>query len=103
MTDILLPCPFCGGEAKIHDIEEQHYWCECKKCGVATNGERAKDNAIASWNTRTPPTGEWKNGADDEYPHCTICGYMPMFDPHIDDIYYSPYCPNCGAKMKEES
>ena len=41
---------------------------------------------------------KWKNNKD-EYPECTNCGYMPMFDPSIDDIYYSPYCPNCGAKM----
>lgn len=41
---------------------------------------------------------KWDNNSDD-YPECTSCGYMPMFDPHIDDIYYSPYCPNCGAKM----
>lgn len=43
---------------------------------------------------------EWQNGEKDEYPHCTNCDYMPMYDPHIDDIYYSPYCPNCGAKME---
>lgn len=41
---------------------------------------------------------KWENNKD-EYPECTNCGYMPMFDPSIDDIYYSPYCPNCGAKM----
>ena len=40
----------------------------------------------------------WENNKD-EYPECTNCGYMPMFDPSIDDIYYSPFCPNCGAKM----
>ena len=45
--------------------------------------------------------GEWKNNSND-YPQCTNCGYMPMFDPHIDDIYYSPYCPNCGAKMEDK-
>lgn len=41
---------------------------------------------------------KWENNKD-EYPECTNCGYMPMFDPAIDDIYYSPYCPQCGAKM----
>lgn len=43
--------------------------------------------------------GEWKNNKND-YPECTNCGYMPMYDHSIDDIYYSPYCPNCGAKMR---
>lgn len=48
--------------------------------------------------------GKWKNNKND-YPECTECGYMPMYDHGIDDIYYSPYCPNCGAKMdaKEET
>lgn len=42
--------------------------------------------------------GRWMNNADD-YPECNRCGYMPQYDPAIDDIYYSPYCPNCGARM----
>ncbi len=42
--------------------------------------------------------GRWKNNKDD-YPECDKCGYMPQYDPMIDDIWYSPYCPNCGAKM----
>ena len=51
--------------------------------------------------TIEPPQGKWKNGEKDDYPHCTNCDYMPMFDRHIDDIYYSPFCPNCGAKMED--
>lgn len=42
---------------------------------------------------------EWENNAD-EYPECTNCGYMPAYDSSIDDIWYSPFCPQCGAKMK---
>lgn len=42
--------------------------------------------------------GRWENNKN-EYPECTNCGYMPAYDPAIDDINYSPYCPNCGAKM----
>jgi hypothetical protein len=42
--------------------------------------------------------GRWQNNAND-YPECDKCGYMPQYDPMIDDIWYSPYCPNCGAKM----
>ena len=42
--------------------------------------------------------GRWENNKD-EYPECTNCRYMPAYDSALDDIYYSPYCPNCGAKM----
>lgn len=42
---------------------------------------------------------EWKNNKD-EYPECTNCGYMPAYDPAIDDIWYSMFCPQCGARMK---
>jgi ribosomal protein S27AE len=44
--------------------------------------------------------GEWRNNKD-EYPECTRCGYMPQYDPMIDDIYYSDFCPNCGADMRK--
>ena len=42
--------------------------------------------------------GQWINNKDD-YPECDNCGYRPMYDHMIDDIFYSPYCPNCGSKM----
>lgn len=42
--------------------------------------------------------GEWKLGSGN-YPECSICGYMPQYDPRIDDIYLSPGCPFCLAHM----
>lgn len=45
---------------------------------------------------------EWRNNING-YPECTNCGYMPAYDTAMDDIYYSPYCPNCGAKMADGS
>lgn len=45
------------------------------------------------------PQGEWVNNADD-YPECNRCGYMPVYDPAIDDIAYSNFCPECGVRMK---
>ena len=40
--------------------------------------------------------GEWihKNGE----MYCSVCGGEAL----MDEVYYeSPYCPDCGAKMKE--
>ena len=47
-------------------------------------------------------TGKW---VQDEYgtDHCSCCDYIPAYDTAIDDIYYSPYCPNCGAKMEVDN
>lgn len=46
-------------------------------------------------------TGKW---VKDEYgtDRCSCCDYIPAYDIAIDDIYYSPYCPNCGAKMEAD-
>lgn len=63
----LLPCPFCGGDAS--DIEDTHsdiigeryIGCFGRKCELQPhydyneNRPRAKDRALAAWNTRTPP------------------------------------------------
>lgn len=41
--------------------------------------------------------GEWLTINDTS--RCSECGYIPAYDSAIDDLFYSPYCPNCGAKM----
>lgn len=41
--------------------------------------------------------GEWKT--IDGTSRCSECGYIPAYDNSIDDLFYSPFCPNCGAKM----
>ena len=54
----LLPCPFCGGEAKIatydwgHSVKE--YWIYCNPCDCASGRCHSKEGAINAWNTRTP-------------------------------------------------
>ena len=72
----LLPCPFCGGEAELHDgvviipvidesgayidadVEDTPAWVECAACGAATDGVDSADEAIAAWNRRTQPDNE---------------------------------------------
>ena len=59
----LLPCPFCGGEAKASfetvDTENKFYvgWIGCQNCKCFIdyiNNERGLKQAINAWNTRTP-------------------------------------------------
>ena len=44
--------------------------------------------------------GEWIT--IDGISRCSECGYIPAYDSAIDDLFYSPYCPSCGAKMGKE-
>lgn len=55
----LLPCPFCGGEAKIREIDAV-FWdrcIECRTCYCKTGEYNNVDHTaqmIAAWNRRPP-------------------------------------------------
>lgn len=59
MSNQLLPCPFCGGDAQMAESDTV-YWVKCTQCESegATNAYSAK--AIAAWNRRAtqPAAGE---------------------------------------------
>lgn len=46
----LLPCPFCGGEAKL--ISSVESWVECSFCGINTKCCACDSGAIEKWNRR---------------------------------------------------
>lgn len=51
----LLPCPFCGGEAKEvrHDDGQYRYFVvQCAECKAAQGWEENAATAIAAWNRR---------------------------------------------------
>jgi hypothetical protein len=61
MTETLLPCPFCGGEATVGSMSADgplgaKYWAECMAvdCPVRPDGRGydTEAEAIAGWNTR---------------------------------------------------
>lgn len=70
----LLPCPFCGGEAKLrktielagHGMITTSYFVECVDCKVRGNHfdswldeqKNAEDKAVEFWNTRKERGGE---------------------------------------------
>lgn len=70
MSEELKPCPFCGGEAVIKEVNKNYgltIWCQCPKCGAKTEGycpntnnedktidniENCKNRALEQWNRR---------------------------------------------------
>jgi Lar family restriction alleviation protein len=51
----LKPCPFCGGEARIIDFEDdeyRYYQICCTKCKCKMDAHIGKHNAIDAWNRR---------------------------------------------------
>lgn len=66
MTDILKPCPFCGGEALLHEfrtyVSDRHrmetkYYIECRKCGVEQRNYISDKEAANDWNRRASDAG----------------------------------------------
>ncbi len=56
MSD-LLPCPFCGGEARIEQHEKGKWLAFCGDvygCGTEGWYESTPEEAIAAWNRRAP-------------------------------------------------
>lgn len=51
----LLPCPFCGGGARVIETCSygvDHYFIECMKCFGRTVSKIQQEDAIAAWNRR---------------------------------------------------
>lgn len=66
MTE-LKPCPFCGGEAGISEVEEEslgyneiiNYEVGCPRCRIETLALRDLNDVIKRWKTRRPAF-DWK-------------------------------------------
>jgi hypothetical protein len=52
LPPVLLPCPFCGGDARFVAFTKA-YQCErCYAMGPSVTGDTNKEKAIAAWNRR---------------------------------------------------
>lgn len=55
MGEVLMPCPFCGGEAEMYG-ESMMAIVTCKQCHVHTKGYTSARRATEAWNTRAAVT-----------------------------------------------
>ena len=94
------PCPFCGSEVIEPDVEDGDcvYWIDHDESCFLKIKEVSTffDIYLEAWNTRHERTCKfmpYSEKSDDGV--CSKCGaYMYEQDN---------YCPNCGARVKEDT
>lgn len=65
-TPFLKPCPFCGepiGEENIYAAKDTWH-VACPKCRTRGPACNTGEEAVAAWNERKQPMGEWEAGLD---------------------------------------
>lgn len=104
----LKPCPFCGGNAKIIQTTESYpnYVVQCSFCGISTISCPNPKGLAEFWNKRSERHGKWGNPKA-KFPYynwrCSVCGCEDYTQTDRKGEYKEMnYCPNCGAKMREQ-
>lgn len=116
MENKLLPCPFCGGEAKLwsHHYEEEDLTLWQVRCNRDLLGKKCymndsfvtfgtEEEAIESWNRRVERTCVMEKVFlyDDECVEgieCSECGWS---DVHDHEDLMPERCPKCHAEVVE--
>lgn len=96
----LLPCPFCGGEARATlsayaSGMRGHVMCE--SCGAKVLCMR-KDlrDGIKKWNRRAERTCRME--PDGYYARCSECGCL-IAPKALEMVQPVKFCPACGARV----
>ena len=109
-TTELLPCPFCGGKAKIRTTEyfdgANTFFGYCTVCSVAAPTRIRTDEAIAAWNRRAKPDAapvvrckECEHYNTTGFPALNPgTGWCDKMDRGTHDDFYCSY----GAKMEDK-
>ena len=94
METKLLPCPICGGEAKLDEHCKKYVvFCTSEKC----SWHDTEAEAIEAWNTRYERTCQIEDTYSDElaiYDRLT-CGHVNLRHWHEP----TRYCSMCGARI----
>ena len=108
MTE-LLPCPFCGGEAKMTKTNHAT-WVECsnyhyERHQVSVHA-KTEAEAIAAWNTRAERTCEVESKIfiEGKYVSCPYYEYEMECGGQFrwDEPEPPSHCPCCGARVVSE-
>ena len=89
MSNTLLPCPFCGGEAILESNKLRYgtiYSAYCQKCGAEIIGF-SEQEAISTWNRRAHPErceiAEYAEGCDE----CGFCAKSENKPLTLDELH----------------
>lgn len=84
MTDNLLACPFCGGEAEIRSRESTEIRCANDQCIIGDpapfNDFSHKADAITAWNRRTNNHAELVEALPDDVRRLVIAARVIAFN-----------------------
>lgn len=78
-------------------IEKSALLRSLKSSGAASDFALYKISNFPAADVAPVAHGEWIT--IDDISRCSECEYIPAYDSTIDDLFYSPFCSNCGAKM----
>lgn len=96
-TEKLLPCPFCGGEARVCEQEidacTKQYYVACDECDACSPSLCSKHKAAEAWNRR--------NGAEGKLLVCSECGgEAELLGESSDngDVVWWVQCKECNHR-----